>query len=107
MVVATWFLFDKALFPMMQPFQNALYINDTDPTNAVIFDRSWLLAAAADAGLVLAGVAPPEVRGFHWTVVFALASSGHEAVAFPDDDAPLGSVPPPVLTVPAHSIGQQ
>ena len=44
-LLATFFLFDKAYFPMMQDFQNALYINDTDPTNAVIFDRDWLLAA--------------------------------------------------------------
>ena len=44
-MVATFFLFDKAYFPMMQDFQNALYINDTDPTNAAIFDREWLLAA--------------------------------------------------------------
>src|SRR5205807_2068395 len=34
-VIATWFLFDKAGFPMMQDFQNALYINESDPTNAV------------------------------------------------------------------------
>ena len=27
---------------MMQDFQNALYINDVDPSNAVIFDREWL-----------------------------------------------------------------
>ena len=37
---ASWFLFDKRLFPMMQPFQNALFINETDPSNAVIFDRA-------------------------------------------------------------------
>ena len=37
--VTTFFLFDKAGFPMMQEFQNAPYINLDDPTNAVIFDR--------------------------------------------------------------------
>ena len=36
---STWFLFDKDGFPMMQEFQNALYINEMDPSNAVIFDR--------------------------------------------------------------------
>ena len=45
--VTTWFLFDKANFPMMQEFQNALYISDFDPTNAVIFDRTWLSGALA------------------------------------------------------------
>ncbi len=33
--VTTWFLFDKRDFPMMQAFQNTLYISDFDPTNAV------------------------------------------------------------------------
>lgn len=105
MLLSTWFLFDKAFFPMMQAFQNALYINDVDPTNAVVFDRAWLRAAAADAGLVVAGAARPEVRGFHWTIVLAPATSGHAEVPFPEDDAPLGSVPPPVLSVPAYSVG--
>ena len=43
-MLASFFLFEKANFPMMQDFQNALYINDSDPTNAVVFDREWLLA---------------------------------------------------------------
>lgn len=47
---STWFLFDKQLFPMMQTFQNALYINEADPTNAVIFDRDWLVETAAHNG---------------------------------------------------------
>ena len=41
-MLASFFLFEKANFPMMQDFQNALYINDSDPTNAVVFDREWL-----------------------------------------------------------------
>src|SRR5262249_1758553 len=41
LLVSTWFLFDKREYPMMQEFQNALYINTSDPTNAVIFDREW------------------------------------------------------------------
>jgi len=40
--VTTWVVFDQTDFPMMQEFQNALFINDVDPTNAVIFDREWL-----------------------------------------------------------------
>ncbi|MGH7487554.1 MAG: class I SAM-dependent methyltransferase, partial [bacterium] len=45
LAVTTWFLFDKENFPMMQEFQNTLFINDIDLTNAVIFDRAWLRAA--------------------------------------------------------------
>ncbi len=36
LLMSTWFLFDKADYPMMQHFQNALYINDVDPTNAPV-----------------------------------------------------------------------
>ena len=45
--VLTWFLFDKEDFPFMQAFQNALMINPSDLTNAVIFDRRWLIDQAA------------------------------------------------------------
>jgi SAM-dependent methyltransferase len=41
MLAASFFLFEKRYFPMMQDFQNALYINVEDPWNAVIFDREW------------------------------------------------------------------
>jgi SAM-dependent methyltransferase len=66
--VTTWFLFDKSEFPMMQPFQNALYISDFDPTNAVIFDRTWLSGALAAAGLDVDAMTAPAVRGYHWTI---------------------------------------
>jgi SAM-dependent methyltransferase len=101
----TWFLFDKRPFPMMQEFQNALYVNAVDPTNAVIYDKAWLRAAAAAAGLAIGKVTPPTIRGYHWFVDFVLASQAGPECAFPDDVAPLGSQPPPVLPVPGHSIG--
>jgi hypothetical protein len=89
---------------MMQEFQNALYINAEDPTNAVIYDREWLQAAAAAAGLVIGKVTPPTIRGFHWFIDFELASAAGHEYAFPDDEAPFGSQPPPVLAVPGHTI---
>ncbi len=104
-MLATWFLFDKRPFPMLQAFQNALYINSKDPSNAVIFDRAWLRAAAAEAGLAVVGATPPSVRGFHWTIGFAPLAAGREEIVLPEDDAPFGSIPPPVLSVPAYTIG--
>jgi SAM-dependent methyltransferase len=104
-LVSTWFLFDKRPFPMMQSFQNALYINTNDPSNAVIFDREWLRAATAEAGLVVTAAWPPAIRGFHWTLRLEPAASGALGVELPEDEAPLGSLPPPVLSVPAHTIG--
>jgi SAM-dependent methyltransferase len=66
--VTTWFLFDKRDFPMMQEFQNALYISDFDPTNAVIFDRRWLERTIADAGLTIASTTTPAVHGHQWAM---------------------------------------
>jgi SAM-dependent methyltransferase len=66
--VTTWFQFDKRDFPMMQEFQNALYISDFDPTNAVIFDRRWLEAAIANAGLTIASRTQPSVHGHQWAM---------------------------------------
>jgi SAM-dependent methyltransferase len=86
---ATWFLFDKRQLPMMQEFQNALYINDVDPTNAVIFDRAWLVGTARAHGLGIASVLPPKARGFHWRVRMTLGETGFEAGDFPADEAPI------------------
>lgn len=98
LAITTWFLFDKTEFPMMQDFQNALFINDVDPTNAVIFDRDWFLRQINEVGLVIVGVTPPEFRGFHWYINVARVESGRVAVTLPQDVAPTGRVPPPVTS---------
>jgi SAM-dependent methyltransferase len=101
---ATWFLFDKTAFPMMQPFQNALFINEADPSNAVIFDRAWLRSAAGDAGLVITWARPPEIRGFHWYIVMRPAAAGESEIEVPADSAPTGSNPPPLTPPGADAI---
>jgi SAM-dependent methyltransferase len=92
LVHSTWFLFDKRGFPMMQEFQNALFVNSTDPTNAVIYDRSWLLAQLAERRLCVVRAEPPTIRGFHWHLWFARGQDGAE---LPADTAPYGRKPPP------------
>jgi SAM-dependent methyltransferase len=94
--VTTWFLFDKGDFPMMQEFQNALFINALDPTNAVIFDRGWLSAQIARAGLVMSRIKPPSIRGFQWTIHIEQQQEGRVPAAFPDDLAPRGLARPPI-----------
>lgn len=86
---STWFLFDKLLFPMMQEFQNALYINELNPANAVIFDREWLVDAARRNGLAIVDAEPPEVRGFQWHLLLTAAGDGVEEVELPPDEAPI------------------
>jgi SAM-dependent methyltransferase len=102
---STWFLFDKREFPMMQDFQNALYINDVDPTNAVIFDREWLRRKAAAVGLTISSVRQPRMRGFQWFVLLVPSGPGVEEAEIPADDAPIGRAPPPLLRPGADRIG--
>lgn len=107
LVRSTWFLFDKREFPMMQDFQNALYINDVDPSNAVIFDREWLRRAAANEGFAISSVTQPEVRGFQWVVVMTPIRPGILEADFPPDDALIGRNPPPLLREDAHAIAEE
>jgi SAM-dependent methyltransferase len=88
-VVSTWFLFDKTIFPMMQETQNALYINPSDPTNAVIFDRNMVLALFAKHGLGVVSAFPPGIRGFQWVIV-AEKGVPHQIERLPEDTAPTG-----------------
>ncbi len=103
--ITTWFLFDKADFPMMQEFQNALFINDIDPTNAVIFDKSWLRRTAASAGLTLSQIASPAVRGFHWKIHMKKSGPGAAHADFPSDTAQAGLQRPPLMPANAENLG--
>jgi SAM-dependent methyltransferase len=102
-LLASFFLFEKAHFPMMQEFQNALYINDSDPTNAVIFDRQWLLGELDARELRIRAVRPPSLRGYHWELEIV---PGRGSVELPADEAPFGHMPPPVCSKPAYMIGR-
>lgn len=90
---STWFLFERATFPMLEPGQHALYSNDRDPTRAVIFDRDWVLERIRAAGMTLFWVTPPAVRGFHWVLRMTPAREGVEEAALPHDEAPVGRAP--------------
>jgi SAM-dependent methyltransferase len=94
-IVTTWFFFDKLYFPMMQLFQNALYIHAGDPTNAVIFDQNWFKVQAHRLGLKVTRAIPPAIRGYHWVIVLS-ADENAEDVEFPQDNAPFGFMPPPL-----------
>lgn len=102
---STWFLFDKTSFPMMQDFQNALYINHADPTNAVIFDRGWLLATVAGLGMKVVAAIPPNRRGFQWVLLMARRSHPRPEIPLPEDEAAPGLGRPPLLPKDADKIG--
>jgi tRNA (mo5U34)-methyltransferase len=90
---------------MMQESQNALFINDLDPINAVIFDKTWLRRTAEDAGLVISTIFPPAVRGFHWTLLLTPQRAGFDHAEFPPDEAPFGIARPPEMPSDASRIG--
>jgi SAM-dependent methyltransferase len=105
LLLATFFLFDKRDYPMMQEFQNALFINPHDPSNAVIFDRGWVRTAARRAGLVIAHAVPPTVRGFQWMLWLRPTAGGASEVELPEDAAPYGHVRPPERPPDADKFG--
>ena len=104
---SSWFLFERNAFPMLQDFQNALYINELDLSNAVIFDRTWLVEALSRRGLIVAAAVPPRTRGYHWQLFVTPERPGIERVELPRDSAPIGSHPPPARTMqPADRLAQ-
>lgn len=92
---ATWFLFDKVGFPMMQEFQNCLYINPGDPTNATIYDYDFVQRKYAQHGLAISKIVSPVVRGFQWVLVASHEANVTAKAQFPEDTAPTGVVRPP------------
>jgi SAM-dependent methyltransferase len=103
--LATWFLFDKADFPMMQDEQNTLFINPFDVRNAVIYDRGWLGRSAAEAGLTIYDVKPPSIRGFHCDIRMTPTRAGVSAIELPADVAPRGRRAPPAMPANSDRLG--
>jgi SAM-dependent methyltransferase len=87
----SFLLFDKADFPVLDPARNALYIDDAYPPAAVYYDRGWLEATLAQAGLAVVRIAqPPAARGYQWRLVIAPLAPSVEASPIPPDQAPRG-----------------
>jgi hypothetical protein len=66
---ASWFFFDRESFPFLHgkgPY--ALYSSDTDPAQAVLFDRRWFLATVRLNGLRVRSTLLPNVAGHQWKV---------------------------------------
>jgi SAM-dependent methyltransferase len=87
-LLTSWFLFDKVDFPILGDDRNALYVSHSYPPAAVAFDRSWVAARAAEAGLSITKVERPFVRGAQWSLLMTPARDGVESKVLPPDDAP-------------------
>jgi SAM-dependent methyltransferase len=91
----SWFLCNKNLFPMMQTFQNSLYINTDDPSNAVIYDQEFVKSLYDSCKLNIYRVDPPGIRGHQW-LVYASRGIPSTKYVFPEDIAPIGLARPPI-----------
>jgi hypothetical protein len=87
---------------MMQDFPQALYINDVDPTNAVIFDSEWLIRSLDERGLRVRASTVPQVRGYQWITEI---ERGHGSQELPADDSPFGRAPPPIGRADPSRVG--
>lgn len=104
-LVASWFLFQKRFFPMMHDWQNTLYINIEDPTNATIFDCEWLEASLRNLGLGVVETVQPSLRGYQWLLHICHISLGRPIIHIPQDRAPFGRLPPPIPIMDPTTVG--
>jgi SAM-dependent methyltransferase len=64
----TWFFFSRKGYPWLEKWQNSLFVNAEDPTNAVIYDLEWFVEAIRSAGLAVGRTIFPPIPGHQWQV---------------------------------------
>ena len=104
-LIASWFLFEKRYFPMMHDWQNTLYINVDDPSNATIFDREWLEMSLQNLGLGVVQAVQPSFRGYQWLLYIGRVGAGKPVIRIPLDEAPFGRLPPPIPIMDPTKVG--
>jgi SAM-dependent methyltransferase len=72
----SWFFFDRRSFPFLSEGRSCLFVDENAPSEAVVFDREWLLEAVRRAGLHVWRTHPPPLAGHQWTVFLARRSPG-------------------------------
>jgi SAM-dependent methyltransferase len=72
----TWFFFDREALPFLVEGQVCLFVNEMDPSNAVIYDRKWFLASIRKAGLAVLKTVEPAVPGHQWEIFLGLRHEG-------------------------------
>jgi SAM-dependent methyltransferase len=60
----SWFFINKKIFPVLQPFQHCIYVNETDPTQAVYYDWEQFLVLIRSLGLAVVDVRWTDIQGF-------------------------------------------
>jgi SAM-dependent methyltransferase len=65
----TWFFFDRDSFPFLLHGPFCLFVEETDLTKAVIYDRRWFIDTVRDLGLGVRSTRLPVVAGHQWRVL--------------------------------------
>jgi SAM-dependent methyltransferase len=72
----SWLFFDRKSFPFLPESRCCLFVNEAAPSEAVIYERGWLVDAVRRAGLSVWRTEPPAVAGHQWTVFLTPRSPG-------------------------------
>ena len=75
LIRSTWFFFYKDDFTVLADHQNCLFVNETDPTQAVFYDYNYFLRLIKATGLDLVSLVAPQVKNFQWEVRLKHAKS--------------------------------
>ncbi len=66
--ITSWFFFDSDTYPSLDGGPHTLYVSETDPTHAVIYDRKWFIDTVRRCGLGVKFTRPPGAPGSMWGV---------------------------------------
>jgi len=66
--LTTWFFFDRDSFPFLLEGPFCLSAGESDPTQAVLYDRRWFIETVRTMGLSVQSTTPPPMPGHQWTV---------------------------------------
>lgn len=70
LIRTTWFAMNRDLFPVLADFQNSIFLNEIDPTQAVYFDWRWIQNLASRCGLRVAAIQWPRTKGWQFPIIF-------------------------------------
>jgi SAM-dependent methyltransferase len=65
----SWFFFDKDSFPFLLEGPFCLFTGETNPTEAVIYDRRWFIDTVRHLGLGVRSTTLPGIAGHQWMVL--------------------------------------
>jgi len=66
--LTSWFFFDNESFPFFRSGVPCLFVNELDPTAAVIYDRQWFVSMLRRCNLAVRKATHPVMAGHQWSL---------------------------------------